>query len=180
MDFHFLKTGKDRHNEDSTCQVFSIKQDYDQFIDLSKINALELTNDAEVSFEDDDDRLVYTCVNKECRIPCPCATCCTDVGQCSEHKIKHIEEDEDSISIRSTDKFCIDKSLLSRSYIMKYPGSPFKCPQCEKDVLHHNSYHLDFHENCKFCRQNRFKVFAETDKEFHVDTKRKLFENCLS
>ena len=35
VDFHFLKTGKDRHNEDSTCQVFSIKQDYDQFIGLS-------------------------------------------------------------------------------------------------------------------------------------------------
>ena len=39
-------------------------QDYDQFIDLSKIDALELTNDAEVSFEENDDRLVYTCVNK--------------------------------------------------------------------------------------------------------------------
>ena len=46
----------DRLNEDSTCQVFSIKQDYDQFIDLSKIDALELANDAEVSFEDDDDQ----------------------------------------------------------------------------------------------------------------------------
>ena len=39
-------------------------------------------------------------------------------------------------------------------------------------LLHHVSYHLDFHDNCKFCRRNRYKTYAETRTEFEHDVKK--------
>ena len=82
------------------------------------------------------------------------------------------DEHLDAISIRSTENYCNDKSFFKKSYVIKYPGIPIICKKCKQDVLHHDSYHFDFHDNCKYCRKNRFKTYAETPHEFHCAVKK--------
>ena len=161
------------HQEFESCKILEIRDSYAQIDDLKKIDVLKIS-DRDISdvlnirhkFEKDD-RIFYSCQSRGCFIPCPCLPC-TDERQCLDHRIKHVElfnMEEHSISIRSTEPFCTNKSFFSHSYILKYPGIPQNCSKCRRDLLHHNSYHLVFHGNCKFCRQNRFKLFAKTDKE---------------
>ena len=163
-----------RHPDNISCKVYSIKDSYKEFDDLSKIDTLEIAEDENL-YDDDETQLQYTCHNKECRIPCPCSPCCTGDSQCAEHRLRHEEmfdETLDTILIRSTEKYCKDKTFFKKSYIIKYPGIPITCKKCEQDFLHHISYHLDFHDNCKFCRKNRFKTYAETPGDFHCDVEK--------
>ena len=60
-------------------------------------------------------------------------------------------------------------------YILKFSGIPLECHQCKKDPLHHQSYHLKYHDNCKFCVQNRYKLKAQTEWELE-DAKKKQSE----
>lgn len=76
------------------------------------------------------------------------------------------DEETDTVVTRSSDVFCRDESFFERSYLVKYSGIPRKCKKCKKDIVHHMSYHLDFHYNCKFCMQNWFKLYPETAEEF--------------
>ena len=62
------------------------------------------------------------------------------------------DENLDAVSIRNTEEYCLDGSFFKKGYLIKYPGIPITCKKCKKDFLHHLSYHLDFHEHCKFCR----------------------------
>jgi len=104
--------------------------------------------------------------------------CSTGKSQCRDHDLKHIDlfdEHLDAVTIRSTDEFCTDENFFDHSYIIKYPGIPRNCPRCKKDLLHHNSYHFDLHRSCKFCRQNRFKTFAESVSEFESDSEKQDF-----
>ena len=174
------------HQELESCKIMKIKDSYAEIDDLEKIDALQIS-DKDISEIDDkihkyekDDRIFYSCQNKGCFIPCPCSPCCTDDKQCLEHRIKHVElfdMENHLFSIRSTESFCINKNFFSKtkSYILKYPGIPQNCCKCKKDLLHHNSYHLVFHENCKFCRQNRYKMFAKTVKELNDVQKKEDF-----
>jgi hypothetical protein len=103
-------------------------------------------------------------------IPCPCYPCNSGEGQFPEHNIKHInlfDENEHTISIRSTELSCSKESFFWRSYILKYPEIPKKCPRCRKDLLHHKSYHLDFHWTCKFCKLYQYKLYPKTVKELY-------------
>ena len=50
---------------------------------------------------------------------------------------------------------------------MSYSEIPKSCNPCGKDLLHHDAYHLVYHHNCKFCRFNKFKYRAESEKELH-------------
>ena len=159
-----------------TCHTFAISESYDDYADLHKLDALELKSeensddDSEGSNnEEEDDKIYYTCENGECCIPCPCSPCCKGEEQCTEHWIQHqdlFDEENDTVVARSTDTFCRDESFFTRSYLLKYSGIPSKCRKCNRDVVHHNSYHLDFHQNCKYCMQNWFKLYPETAEEF--------------
>ena len=173
-DLDFDKYTEFRHLDSAACRVFGIKKSYHDFDDLNKIDALRITDidiseiaELELSY-DDDDRLFYTCQNKVCKIPCPCSLCSTDEGQCSEHRIQHMElfdEEAHAISIRSTEDFCRNDSFFLQSYILKYPGIPLKCTKCRKDLVHHHSYHLNIHDNCKFCSLYGFKLKAKSAYE---------------
>ena len=159
------------HDEQSICRKFKVKRSYAEKKDLEKIDTLEF---AEIRFDDEKEmektRVYYTCQRRKCEIPCPCILCCTDKGQCSLHKIKHPElfnENEDAVSIRSTEQHCEDGDFFSSGYIIKYSGIPISCSPCTKDLLHHKSYHLTFHSACKFCNQNWYKLYPLNEKEFN-------------
>ena len=176
-DLDFEKYTEFQHSNGSSCKSFSIKKNHDKFDDLEKFDALEINDTVDDSFDDEeeDESLVYTCTNKECRIPCPCSPCCSGNAQCREHKLEHpdlFDEKLHAISVRSTDVFCEDESFFSRSYILKFSGIPIECPKCEKDLLHHHCYHLDYHKNCKFCRHNIYKQFQDSAKDLRASEKR--------
>ena len=181
-----------RHPDNVLCKVYTIKESYNEFDDLKKIDALEIDEDGNLEVDDYDEDyetgLIYTCQKESCRVACPCSPCSGE-NQCSEHRLKHEEmfdEHLDAISIRSTEKYCNDKSFFQKSYVIKYPGIPIICKKCKKDVLHHDSYHLDFHDNCKFCRKHRFKTYAETAHELqsavkkHADYLKSVCPHCDS
>ena len=175
------------HQEIEPCKIMKITDSYADIEDLEKIDALQIS-DTDISKIEEtkhkyekEDRIFYSCQNKGCFIPCPCSPCCTSDKQCLDHRIKHVELfdiEKHLFSIRSTEPICRNKNFFSKpkSYILKYSGIPKKCGKCKKDLLHHNSYHLVFHENCKFCRQNRYKMFAKTVKELNdVQKKEDLY-----
>ena len=175
-DLNFQDYTEFRHSTDMECQKFKIKDSYENIGHLEKIQSLEIdTSDNSNSSEDeednggDDENLHYTCRNGNCRIPCICLLCCVDEQQCVEHEIEHSErfvEKEHAVTVRSTEEYFNDESFLDKCYLIKHPGIPLTCTKCRKDFLHHICYHLDLHYKCKFCRQNRFKVHAETTTEF--------------
>ena len=160
------------HPHEFQCKAFKIKHNYKEFKDLKKIDALEVRgkND-DVSAKQNSERVFYTCRSKLCKIPCPCLICCSSVKvQCSEHIIKHVDlfdEKEHLFSVRTTEISCSVKDFFSKSYVLKYPGIPQSCQSCQKDLLHHKCYHLDFHRNCKFCKFYQYKLYPKTVKELH-------------
>ena len=161
----------------TNCHTFFVSKSYDDISDLKKLDALELSDDnLDESFDGEDNgKIIYTCVNKRCCIPCPCSPCCDGEEQCTEHWVQHqdmFDVETDTVITRSTDTFCTDESFFERSYLIKYSGIPRKCKKCKRDVVHHNSYHLDFHSNCKFCMQNWFKLYPETAEEFFKKQKK--------
>ena len=142
---------------------------------MDKIDTIEVDFDEESDSDSDDedvddDTITYTCEQKHCKIPCPCHFCYGDgKQQCSEHWIKHkdlFDEKTDVVVARTTDSFCEDETFFTRSYLTKYSGIPLDCEKCKSDLLHHKSYHFDFHYSCKFCMQNWFKLYPETEEEF--------------
>jgi hypothetical protein len=162
------------HPEKIQCKIFQIKQKNEDIGDLDKIETLEVVGNSTDKFvkPDDEHRVFYTCSKKSCMIPCPCNPCNSGEGQCPEHKIMHMDlfdENEHAISIRSTELSCSKENFFtfSRSYILKYPGIPKKCPRCRKDLLHHKSYHMDFHWICKFCKLYQYKLYPKTVKELY-------------
>ena len=127
-----------RHPNNVLCKTYSIKDLYKKFAELSKIDALEIAEDDETYVDDDESQLHYTCQAKDCRIPCPCAPCCTGESQCADHRIKHEEmfdENLDAVSIRNTEEYCLDGSFFKKGYLIKYPGIPITCKKCKKDFL---------------------------------------------
>ena len=173
------------HPDNVSCGEFFVRKNYESFNDLDKIDALDVLRQDERStddhFSDDEEqhlisddeeqhRVYYTCKHRKCKIPCLCAPCCTIDGQCSEHNIKHVklfDEKRHAVVIRSTEDFCKDETFFDESYIIKYAGIPLDCHPCKKDLLHHKIYHLAFHDDCKFCMQNWYKLFAKDKKELH-------------
>ena len=166
----------------TSCHKFSIGKDYAELDDLCKLDALEIkqieysdSDSDEDSIESSDDKIVYTCEHKGCSIPCPCSPCSKGDEQCNEHPIKHpnlFNEETDAFVTRSTDTYCEDESFFNRSYVVKYSGIPVNCKKCNRDIVHHNSYHMDFHESCKFCMQNWFKLYPESAEEFFKKQKK--------
>lgn len=163
-----------QHDGDK-CFQFSVKS-YEAFEDINKIGAYRIVdkienvkhNSSDESEESDKDGKVYTCQNRQCEIPCPCPQCCINQKQCSKHKICHIalfDETQHAVSIRSSEKFCLDKTFFSNTYILKYPGIPLNCKKCAQDLLFHHSYHFEFHKSCRFCKQTWYKLKATTEKE---------------
>ena len=71
------------------------------------------------------------------------------------------DEKERAVSIRSSEEFCQEKGFFSKSYILKFSGILLKCLRCRKDLLYHESYHIKYHNNCRFCKQTWFKYKAE-------------------
>ena len=171
------------HPQNVSCRHYSISKQHVEFDDLKKIDALEIhteesDEDEKVDDEERDEPEVYTCCHKKCRIPCPCSPCSNFEKQCTKHKIRHMklfDVENDAIAIRSSEDFCRDKSFFDLGYINKYPGIPIHCVQCRKDLVHHKSYHISFHDNCKFCIQNWFKLRAKNPSEF--DKNREMEEH---
>ena len=152
---------------------------YKSFDDLAKIDAYQIIakrteQEASESESDDeepkDDKKMYSCQYGKCRIPCPCPQCHLNANQCPDHKIKHpalFDNVQHSISIRSSEEYCINKQFFKKSYITKFSGIPLDCQKCQQDLLYHHSYHLEYHDNCRFCKQSWHKHKARTTKEFH-------------
>ena len=46
-----------------------------------------------------------------------------------------------------------------------------RCIKCQRDLLHHNLYHLVFHFCCKFCLQTAYKLRANTIDELRKEIK---------
>lgn len=156
-------------HDGNKCFEYKI-ENYEKFDILDKISSYKITSEAECTEKgiDDDIDIFYTCQHKMCRIPCPCAQCCSDIAQCGEHKLCHpalFNEQEHALSIRSSYPFCESNVFFENSYIIKYPGIPIKCESCRKDLLNHHSYHFEYHEKCRFCCPTFFKKKATTKKE---------------
>ena len=172
------------HDETVDCTEFLIGTKYSNLDDLKKIDCFEIKrmgiemdkdDEGEDEIESDDDKLEYTCVMQKCKIPCLCQLCATGSTQCSEHLIKHprqFDEKNDSICIRGSQVSCRNEEFFKNSYINKYSGIPIQCQQCQKDLLHHKSYHLNFHNSCKFCKQNWYKLFPKSSMEFEEKKKK--------
>ena len=160
------------HQEEMQCKVFRIKPMSENIDDLKKIESLEVCGESSEGFvrPENDEKVFYTCSKKSCVIPCPCHTCSFDDRQCLKHNIKHVDlfnESEHLFSVRTTELSCSSEQFFSRSYVLKYPGIPKTCSRCRKDLLHHKSYHLDFHWRCKFCKFYQYKLYPKTIKELH-------------
>ena len=166
------------HPENQSCQIFSVKDTYEEVDDVCKLDCLHIEGDVKSDDKtvDEEEHVLYTCQHKGCKIPCPCSVCCTADEQCKEHRILHEEkfnEDDDMIAIRSINQFCNDGTFFDQCYLVRYPGIPLKCIKCSKDFLHHNCYHLEFHEDCKFCEKNSFKMYAETAYALATDMEKR-------
>ena len=171
------------HDEKFDCTELIIGQRYSMCDDLNKIDSFDIKEGSIVTDEEDDDdddeneedKVEYTCFRQKCKIPCPCELCVTGSAQCSEHQMRHpklFNENNDAICIRSSEEWCDSKDFFEVSYINKYSGIPIECQQCTKDLLHHKSYHLNFHYSCKFCQQNWYKLYPKSPMEFQEKRKK--------
>jgi hypothetical protein len=192
-DLDFKQYTEFRHSDTLECKRFAVKENYAEVEDLYKIDALKIADEENDEDEEnvendgdnesdkgDEDKLHYTCQYGKCSVPCPCSPCCTGDEQCTDHQLEHVEQFEENVhavTVRTTEEFFNDDGFLTKSYLIKHPGIPLECPKCSRDFLHHVCYHLDLHQSCKFCRQNRFKTFAETVTEF--DSAMKKHEHFL-
>ena len=76
------------------------------------------------------------------------------------------DEVDHLVSIRSSED-CVDSDFFKKSYITKFSGIPINCKKCKQNLLYHHSYHLEYHDNCRFCKQSWHKHKAKTEQEFH-------------
>ena len=170
------------HDDTVDCSKFHIGANYFELNDLEKIDSLELKEiKSEKDEEDDEDdsdsdeNLVYTCIKQKCEIPCLCHLCASRAHQCSEHLVKHpdlFDEEEDALCIRTSHENCNNEEFFETSYVNKYSGIPIQCQHCQRDLLHHKCFHLNFHNSCKFCKQNWYKLFPESSLEFQEKKKK--------
>ena len=89
--------------------------------------------------------------------------------------VKHptqFDEINDAICIHGSQESCTNEEFFEKSYVNKYSCIPIQCPQCQQDVLHHKSYHLNFHNSCKFCKQNWYKLYPKSALEFEKKKKK--------
>ena len=172
------------HNDTVACGKFMIGAKYLQLDDLEKIDCFEIKErnsekdkeeEEEEEESDSDENLVYTCRKQKCEIPCLCHLCAAGTPQCSEHLVKHpslFDEENDAVCIRSSQENCNNEEFFETSYVNKYSGISNQCQQCQKDLLHHKCYHLNFHHSCKFCMQNWYKLFPNSSVEFEEKKKK--------
>ena len=156
------------------CFVFALRS-YKRSDDLEKIDAYQIVakikdlEDSDADSDDDENEVkMYSCQFGNCKIPCPCPLFHLDSTQCAEHKLKHqslFDENKDSISIKSSEYFCEDKTFFKNSLILKFSGIPLSCKKCKQDLLYHDCYHFEYHEKCRFCKQSWFKYKAKTEEE---------------
>jgi uncharacterized C2H2 Zn-finger protein len=173
-DLNFERYTQFQHDAHLDCMKYRVSCIYDTYDDLEKINVLgpvEIvsTHDGPVDINNDyKKKIYYTCRKKRCEIPCPCKDCCTQDGQCTEHKMGHpnlFDSKLHAVSIRGSDLSCQNSSFFQRSYVNKYSQIPVSCKSCRRDVLHHNAYHIDYHFYCRFCVQNHHKTKPSTEGE---------------
>ena len=165
-----FKTYTEFSHDDEECYSFKTEH-YDSFDVLEKIDSYQIESKAEKISNKSDGDIYYTCQHRKCKIPCPCAHCCSDTVQCAEHKLCHpalFDSRTHAVSIRSSDTFCKDQSFFDNSYIIKYPGIPLSCKKCERDLSNHDCYHFEYHSNCRYCSPTFFKSKASTEKELRV------------
>ena len=167
------------HHDGQKCFALKIKS-YEKYDILEKIDAYRIAKEIVIDNESESDsetgsdnnergdKKTYTCQFRTCKIPCPCPQCHLDQPQCLEHKIKHVslfDETNHAISIRSSQEYCLDQSFFKKSYISRFSGIPISCKNCKSDLLAHHSYHFEYHEKCRFCKQSWYKHKAETKEE---------------
>ena len=165
-----FKTYTQFSHDGNECYNFKVTN-YENLNVLDKIDAYIIDSKAESPEEalvENDVDIVYTCQHRKCRIPCPCAHCCSDMVQCTEHKLCHpalFDSKLHAVSIRSSDAFCKEETFFDCGYIIEYAGIPINCRKCKRDLLNHHSYHFESHANCRFCNPTFFKTKASTEKE---------------
>ena len=177
----FSKYTEFQHEGDQ-CYKYCLKA-YKQYDDLEKVDAYRI--ESKIKDKEDDscsnsdesqnEKYFYTCQLESCQIPCPCPQCHQGQAQCPDHKMGHralFDEKEHAVSIRSSEEFCKEKSFFAKSYVLKYSGIPLKCRRCRKDLLYHESYHIKYHNNCRFCKQTWFKYKAENEADLKYLEKR--------
>ena len=163
-----------KHDDGLKCRNFEIvpEAEYRKLDDLEKIDSLQISehNDME---EDGHtsvrDRIYYTCSKGCCVIPCCCKDCCLQEPQCGMHRICHpdlFDPDLHRRTIRSSKLVCINETFFKKGelYTVDYSEIPKSCDGCGLDLLHHDAYHIEYHHNCKFCRLNKFKYRADSDR----------------
>ena len=108
--------------------------------------------------------IVYTCVDLQCVIHCPCSICNDKRGnckmqcksevcegcnsQCSRHQMKlprtfHPIRDHFTMVTHGLDGYL---------YAIPHAGIPTDCIVCTRDMVEHLTLHLVFHMRCRFCR----------------------------
>ena len=159
---------------------------YKRYEDHEKINSYRIvsvlsqadsSSTSTGSEEEENDLKSYTCQLGRCKIPCPCPQCHKNQAQCPEHKIQHealFDEKNHAISIRSTEEFCRENTFFNKSYIIKYSGIPLDCKECQQDLLYHHSYHFEYHDKCRFCKQSWFKYKAKSSEELKILKKKEI------
>ena len=159
------------------CFAFKTKK-YKSYGDLEKIKSYKVSHELESALckpDDDNMNIYYTCQHNLCKIPCPCAHCNSDITQCVLHRLHHpdlFDEQLHAVSIRSSELFCKNESFFQNSYVIKFPGIPRDCSDCSRDLLNHESYHFEYHANCRFCATTFFKEEASSKKELDKVIKR--------
>ena len=178
---NFSKYTEFQHEGDQ-CYNYYLKA-YKQYDALEKVDAYSIASEIKDkedencsnSDESESEKYFYTCQLESCQIPCPCPQCHQGQAQCPEHKMGHsalFDEKEHAVSIRSSEDFCQEKGFFTKSYILKYSGIPLKCRRCRKDLLYHESYHIKYHNNCRFCKQTWFKYKAKNKADLKSLEKR--------
>ena len=186
------------HSPPDQCNEYKInKTKYENISDLKKIESLEIeiggkfrriegpcSNNYDMS-------IAYTCNKKRCIVPCVCKDCVSEEKQCQLHKIVHpgyFDLEKHSISVRNDDSLDINVvrhdrkfDVESRVEVLKYAGIEIGCDKCQRDLLHHQAYHLIHHELCKFCRNVKHKYENVKNKRIcHENMKFKFEEENFS
>ena len=185
------------HSPPGHCNEYVvIKEKYNSLDDLKKIESLGKDSDASVvnikgpCSKDRDMSLLYTCVNHKCVIPCVCKDCVLEEKQCQNHQILHtgyFDFKTHALTVRSDDSLDINKvrhdsqfNVESKVEVMRYAGIANDCFKCQRDLLHHQAYHLVHHELCKFCRNEKHKYENVSHKRICQENRKFRYEeeNC--
>ena len=109
-------------------------------------------------------KIVYTCSKFGCVIYCPCLVCTDSRDNCKLQCKAEIYKDCSSQCTQheiglprlfnlDTDRFTLVTRLMDKyQFAFPYTGIPLNCEKCSDDVLHHQTFHLVWHERCKFCK----------------------------